>query len=264
MLTHAKPHLALTALALAIPYAAADELHVPTQYDAAAAGDEVVVAPGQYVGDLSIEKDITVRGSGGAPLTQIIGSGTGTVVKVIADDQGGTLTGFTITNGQGQNGGGLFLAGDVAVIDCIVMGNAALNGGGAFIAGSPVLSDVSFQYNSARFGGGAFVAPDANPLIDLCDFQGNSGAEGGGLYISTRGFRTTYATIGGGTFENNAANMGGAIYSRMGGFEVVDASFLNNAATTSAGPCSRRGRSSHRSRRPSSSVARPIEEPPSA
>jgi hypothetical protein len=242
LLPNAKLQLALAPLALLAIQAAAGQLHVPTEYadiqsaiDAAVAGDEVVVAPGQYTGDLTIEKDITVRGSGGAPLTQIIGSGTDTVVKLIADGDGGTLSGFTISNGLGQNGGGLFVSGDVAVIDCVVRGNTALSGGGAFIAGSPVLSDVRFEFNSAMFGGGAFLAPSANALLDLCDFVGNSADEGGGLYVSARGLQSTYATIGGGVFENNAANDGGGICARMSGFEVVDASFLNNAANTRGG-----------------------------
>ena len=242
LLTNAKPRLSLLPVAILSLHAAAGQLLVPSQFssiqaavDAAAPGDEIIVAAGDYQGDLVINKPVTVRGRDGAARTRIIGSGSGPAACVIADGAGGTLTGFTISNGVGQNGGGLFLSGDVAVIDCVVTGNAAMNGGGAFVVGSPLLSDVRFEGNAAQFGGGVFLAPDSNALLDLCDFLGNTADDGGAVYISPRGAQSTYATIGAGAFENNDAENGAGVYARMSGFEIVDASFSNNSCSDRGG-----------------------------
>lgn len=67
--------------------------------DAAAAGATVAVGPGVYVGDLVIDKPLTLAGSG---RPRLVGSGTGSVVRVRADDV--TVTGFDV---DGRGGGDL-------------------------------------------------------------------------------------------------------------------------------------------------------------
>lgn len=223
--------------------AGAAQISVPSDYadlqsaiDAAVPGDEIIVAPGEYPGNVRIGKAVTVRSLNGASSTKVVGSGNGPAVMIeSASGSGGALVGFTVSGGAGQNGGGLFLSGDVAVIDCTVTRNTAQNGGGAFLVGTPTLSAVRFHSNVADQGGGVFLAPDAMPLLDLCDFFENAAESGGGMYVSPRGEQTTFATVGGGTFERNTATDGAGIYAEMGGFEVVDASFLANTASDRGG-----------------------------
>jgi predicted outer membrane repeat protein len=242
--TNSDVHLGCLLLSLCAGSAIGATINVPSDYstlqaaiDAAQTGDEIVVGPGQHQAGIMINKAITIRSESGAESTTLVGSGNGPVVILEESDGngGGTLTGFTISNGTGVNGGGLFLSGDVAVVDCTVTNNRAINGGGAFIVGNPVLSEVRFFRNDAEFGGGVFYAPDAGAILDFCDFFGNSAGLGGGIYISPRGNLTTYATIGAATFENNEADDGGAIYTFMGGFDLVDATFARNYAAGRGG-----------------------------
>jgi hypothetical protein len=243
LLHHAtNSRIALLPLALAALQAGAGQITVPGDFadlhqaiGAAAAGDEILVSAGSYSGGLRINKPITVRAVDGPETTTIVGDGTGPAVILESGDAGGSLIGFTVTGGGGQNGGGLFLNGDVAVIDCTVADNTAVNGGGAFVIGSPLLSDVRFRNNTAHNGGGVFLFSDAAPLLDLCDFYGNSATQGGGMFLSPRGQQSTYATVGAASFENNAANDGAGIYARMSGFEVVESSFTGNLAAARGG-----------------------------
>ena len=233
----------LSAIAVITASAGAAEIAVPGDFadlqaaiDAATPGDEIVVSPGEYQGNIQIDKDVIVRSLNGADSTSVLGNGNGpAVILESSDSQGGALIGFTVSGGAGQNGGGLFLSGDVAVIDCTVTGNTAQNGGGAFIVGSPTLSAVRFHSNIADQGGGVFLSPDSMPLLDLCDFYENTADSGGGLYVSPRGGQTTYATIGAGSFERNTAVDGAGIYAEMGGFEVVDSEFIGNVASDRGG-----------------------------
>lgn len=223
--------------------AAAEVFEVPGDFAtisdalaASASGDEILVGPGEHAAGFSINKAVTVRSTSGADQTSLVGTGSGpAVILENGGSGGGTLVGFTVTNGAGYNGGGLFLSGDVAVIDCTVSGNSATNGGGAFLVGTPVLSDVRFFDNQAENGGAAFLAPDANPVLDVCDFFGNTAVAGGAIFISPRGSSTTYATIGAGSFDDNAADEGGALYAQMGGFDIVDAAFTGNYAAGQGG-----------------------------
>lgn len=235
--------VSFASLALLTAAGQAAQISVPGDYgdlqsavDAAAAGDEIIVAPGTYHGNLRIAKPLTIRSTGGEDQTTLRGDGNGPAVVLECGESGGaTLTGFTISGGNGMNGGGLFLCGDVAVIGCTVTGNTAENGGGAFLVGSPMLSDVRFTGNTATRGGGVFLSPDADALLDLCNFSGNSADAGGAAYVSPRSSRTTYATFGAGDFEYNTAGEGGGIYAEMGGVEIVDASFRENEADRDGG-----------------------------
>jgi len=79
--------------------APADTSPLQLRVDAARPGDRIEVAPGQYRGDLYIDKGIQLVGVG-RPL--LLGSGTGSVVRVRAD--GVLIEGFDI---DGQLGGSL-------------------------------------------------------------------------------------------------------------------------------------------------------------
>lgn len=221
----------------------AGRIDVPADYtslqqaiNAASAGDEIVVAPGTYHGRFHVDKPIVIRSSGGAEATTLHGSGDGPVFFIESPSgSGATLTGFTITGGSGQNGGGLFLSGDVAVLECVVVANSAQNGGGAFIAGNPLLGNVRFYENSASAGGGICLAPGSAPLIDNCSFVRNTADVGGGVFINPGGAVETYAMLGAAFFEGNTAHEGGGLYASMSGFEVNDAQFRGNIAWADGG-----------------------------
>lgn len=233
----------ITALLAGSTASMAGRIEVPAHYPtiqaavhAANNGDEIVVAQGTYYGPIVIRKAITLHASAGPAATSLVGAGSAPVVLIESDGgAGGTISGFTITGGSGHNGGGLFLSGDVAAIDCVVRSNTADSGGGAFLLGTPVLSGVRFLDNSARAGGAIFVAQDAQPLIDGCDFDSNNAALGGAVYISPGVDGETYPVIGGATFRENSANDGGAILAVLSAFEANDSEFRGNHADRHGG-----------------------------
>ena len=67
--------------------------------DAARPGDTLLVPPGEYRGDLVVDRPLTLRGVG---RPRLVGSGTGSVVRIRAADV--TLEGFDL---DGQGGGDL-------------------------------------------------------------------------------------------------------------------------------------------------------------
>ena len=121
------PYLIALVLFLLAPSTPGAVLDVPGTYatiqaaiDAAAAGDEVRVAPGTYVECIDFRgKGIRVFSTGGAAVTVIDGGRLGSVVT-FATQEGldAVLEGFTVTNGAGTN-----------------LGNATYGGGSS--SGSP-------------------------------------------------------------------------------------------------------------------------------
>jgi hypothetical protein len=167
----------------------------------------------------------TIRGVPGAPAVVFQSDGA----------DGPTLAGFTVTGGDGLNGGGLFLSGSVAVLDCTVTGNSAENGGGAFLAGTPMLSSVRFESNNADRGGGVYVSPGGQPFFDDCAFVGNGASLGGGAYVGPHAVTTTEVAFSTSRFDINTADEGGAIFAIMSDLDVDVSSFTNNSATGSGG-----------------------------
>jgi nitrous oxidase accessory protein len=70
-----------------------------SRVDASSPGDVLVVPPGEYVGDLVIDRPLTLRGQG---RPRLVGSGTGSVVRIRGADV--TIEGFDI---DGLGGGDL-------------------------------------------------------------------------------------------------------------------------------------------------------------
>ncbi|MDJ0962218.1 MAG: carboxypeptidase regulatory-like domain-containing protein, partial [Acidimicrobiia bacterium] len=94
--------LAAVSVVTAAPAEGASTLRVPSQYptieaalDAAADGDEIVVAPGEYHEDLYVRKPVTVRSKAGAGATTIV------LDEGLEISHGATFAGFTV---RGYNG----------------------------------------------------------------------------------------------------------------------------------------------------------------
>lgn len=128
---------------------------VPQQYAtiqsaivAAAAGDVVLVAPGNYVETISfLGKAITVKASQGAAVTTIDGNQAGPVISfAFGEGPSSVLDGFTITNGRGPDG---------------------------------VQSTGSAQLSNGKAGG--IDCDQTSPTIKNCVVSGNTGGRGGSL-----------------------------------------------------------------------------------
>jgi len=177
--------------------------------DAASDGDTVLVTDGVYrtggrpVGTsaltnrVAVDKPLSLMSVNGAEVTVIeghqvptdsFGLGDGAIRCVYLSD-GGSLIGFTLTNGatrsHGANpreqcaGGVLCGSTNVLVSQCLVVGNAAYEEGGGVSGG--ILEECKISGNfSWGYGGGV-----ADSRLKHCDLVGNSSYYGGGAVGST-------------------------------------------------------------------------------
>jgi len=197
--------------------AAADVINIPADYptiqagiDAAADGDEIIVAPDTYKETINLAgKALYLHSSAGPATTIIDGAGLDCSVVTCANGEGpGTiLAGFTVTGGNavGQGpragcGGGMFVfLAAPTVINCHFADNsAACDGGGVFMDASdnaslagqivplPLFLNCAFIMNSAGQNGGGFCDECCGTLFRNCTFGGNSAGCGGGLCCSVK------------------------------------------------------------------------------
>ncbi len=135
--------------------------------DAAVPGDEILVAPGTYVENLSLlGKPITLRSVAGPAETIIDGNDVRSVIRCeSAETRATVIDGFTLTNGHGElngflrrRGGGLFIGvSSPTVMNCIMAGNHA----------GP-------DQNAGGQGGGLYIDEFSSPLIVSCVITGNT------------------------------------------------------------------------------------------
>jgi hypothetical protein len=200
--------------------------------DAAVAGDEVVVTNGIYatggravdstmITRVAVDKPLALRSVNGPQVTVITGGGAGRCVYLT---NWASLSGFTLTNGYGYAGGGVWCESLNAVVsNCVITGNQVLGysvfgfdlwgvGGGAY---GGTLNNCTVTGNSASFkaqtawrpyhsylargGGAAYCAlnrctlsdnrADVTLLETFCfpndDFTSEALAQGGGAFNCT-------------------------------------------------------------------------------
>ena len=258
----AKRHVAplvVVALLFFSTFAQAETLHVPKQYariqaciDAAAKGDECVVAPGTYNEAIDfLGKAITLRSSDGADVTIIDGTGlNSSVVKCVSGEGPKTvLDGFTITGGNATGsypddvGGGMLNIGSrPTVTNCTFDGNqSTADGGGMYnFDSSPTVANCTFSGNDAAsgFGGGMYNSL-SNPTLTNCTLHWNTAFAGGGMYNNQGSPRVTNCTFS----ENEAASEGGAVYNSDSSPTIGNCAFIDNVAVF-GGAMANRGDSS--------------------
>ncbi len=194
----------------------ADYPTVQEAIDAAWDCDTVLVARGHYYERIDfIGKAILVASNfifdndtTSIDSTIIDGGGSGSVVVFSAsEDLGSTIQGFTITNGNAYNGGGIHCDGSSpTIINNIVVGNSALeSGGGIWCSSSPAISCNTIIDNSAYRGGG--IACDLfSATISGNTITDNSGMYGGGIHCYE-----SSPTITNNGMTGNLADSGGAV-----------------------------------------------------
>lgn len=155
--------------------------------DSAWAGDYVVVSPGTYFENVDLRhKEVVLTSVTGSPLWTVInGGGEGSVITAGSDGCGNSvIRGFTITGGNADCGGGIFIDG-----------------------ASPKISRNIFLANNARVEGGAIYCKGGDLEIRNNNFIRNTSLSGGAVYSESCtgvicnniiAFNTASDTLGGG------------------------------------------------------------------
>ena len=187
--------LNLVILLVTVASAPAATRLVPDEYatiqaaiDAAADGDVVIIAPDTYTGDGNrdidfLGKAVTVRSidpNDPNIIAATIINCNGTEAEPhrgfyfhSGEDCNSVVSGFTITNGYANRGGGIYcVSSNPTLIKCIFSGNSSrYDGGGVYnYASSPTISNCTFSKNSAgEEGGGINNCSHHNGAGDLPD-----------------------------------------------------------------------------------------------
>ena len=249
--------VATTSLVFVTP-AIADIIHVPNDFptiqgaiDASVDGDEVVVAPGEYVESIDfLGKTIILRSVHGREVTIIDGNEAGTVVTCDSGEgPGTTLQGFTVANGDNgsDTAGGMRIGGasTLTVTDCTFAGNYARKGGGMVNDGNVALTNCIFEGNLTVSGyqvgqeslGGGLLNGGYATIID-CSFHFNSALSKGGYSFSWGGgiLNTGYALILNSSFDGNYADYGGGLWRwNNSNLSLIGCTFTINGARGSGG-----------------------------
>ncbi len=188
------------------------------------------VTPGYSLANrVCITKPVTVRSVNGAEVTSIKGAGPigNSAIRGVFISNGGSLIGFTVTNGYTKSsgsltversGGGVAVAGDGVVSNCILRGNSAhYYGGGARLNNGGALNNCILIDNLAvNAGAGACLSEGGE--LNNCMITGNSaGSSSGGVFCWNGG------TVNNCTLSGNSAN------SIAGGVRLYYGGVLNNS-----------------------------------
>jgi hypothetical protein len=183
-------------------------------------GQIVRVHPGTYFETIVVDKAIWLVSSGGASVTTIDGSASGTVVTITA---GATVEGFSITDGGGfsTNCGGVRITSTdpVALVDNVIHANHAMGDAGVPAGGVSIFHDAQvlilgndIHTNTSYSVGGIFAHAFAEIDVINTTIRAN-----GGVYTSM-GETSTTGTGGvlcgaSGRFVNTriTGNLGSAI-----------------------------------------------------
>ena len=240
--------------------------------DAAVNGDTVLVADGTYTGDGNKNLDFK-----GKAITVISKNGpNNTIINCENDGRGfwfntgesenSVLSGFTITNGQADFGGGIAcFSASPTITDCIITENATESftpfdglGGGIYCeASAPIIRDSIISKNSAiYYGGGIASQNNSSPsLTDCAIFENRSSSGGFGVYSKSGSlnlnrctiqdnYRTSTSGSGGGIYSidsntvitscvisGHMAGNGGGIYCSGGSLQLTDSTISENEGT---------------------------------
>ncbi|MBT3232489.1 MAG: T9SS type A sorting domain-containing protein [Calditrichaeota bacterium] len=135
--------------------------------DAAYGGDTILVHPGEYVENLRFNGKnlvvaslfLTTNNPAYIDATIIDGGRNGSVVRFSnGENYRAQLTGFTIRNGQHDDGGGIYCRDANPTVDnCLITGNGAnINGAAVFCeSGGITLTNCTITGNTSNEGGGA-------------------------------------------------------------------------------------------------------------
>ncbi len=209
--------------------------------DRAASGDTVSVPAGTYVESLTISKHVELIAPDGPLVTILMPGAPKQRVVHIMPATFPTVTGFTITQGAAERGGGVLVEGQLQLFGCVVSANVAADrGGGVYVdgpAGGGLLASGSrFTNNRAVHGGGLGAEMAEGAVVEVvdCTFDGNAVTGNGGAIELVQGDKNAFNVL---TLRdtrligNTAGGDGGGLHAAVGAgapFTFADVSLVNS------------------------------------
>jgi hypothetical protein len=219
-----------------------DHALIQDAIDAATGGEMICVTAGTYVETIDFSgKAVHVFGVDGPELTILDGDGSGSVVSFVTGEGADSiLDGFTLTNGNASNGGGLRIEGASPFLTrlAITANTVSASGRGAGIYiddGGPQLSRISVTDNGSAttYGGGISVGGTSTVDLQSVTIADNEGGRCGGLYVTDDAavfLRNVW--IAGNTANESG---GGAFLTGYSHAEMTNVIFAGNTAGSSSG-----------------------------
>ncbi|MDG2423110.1 MAG: hypothetical protein P8M22_03940 [Phycisphaerales bacterium] len=237
----------LMLIGVVISSAQADIINVPGDQptiqgaiNIAAAGDIILVAPGNYPEQIDfIGKAVHIQSASGSDHTTIQAVAPGSIVTAAnGETPASQLEGFTLEGGDGLKGGGIHINGGSPTIrNCVIRDCLATLGGGAYVeSGDPSFHWCRFEGNIASSGAGLYV--NGNASIDDCDFDSNfASATGGAIQVDFGFIDGNKIRIENNEAGNNIQDQGSgaAIYGLESTMELDDITCKDNLAWTAGG-----------------------------
>src|SRR6185437_14933842 len=108
-----------------------------------------------------------------------------------------SISGLTIRNGKGGEGGGIENADTVTltIINSTLSGNTAGLGGGGFISGTVTIINSTFSSNMASEGGGIYNSGSGTLTITNSTFSGNAAPVAGGASFNVGALQIANTTL---------------------------------------------------------------------
>ena len=199
--------------------------------------DTVLVQPGTYIENINyVARLITVgslflttQDTAYISSTFIDGNFNDSVIQfTFNEDSTAVLCGFTITNGNAVNGGGIYCDGSSPSLENItISGNNAVLGGGIYcdMDSNPSIQNVTILSNIADTGGGIYCN-NSNPNLEYVNITGNyaSGLDGGGIYCYYSNPSLENVTI-----SDNVSEYGGGLYCYQSSPNLVNVTITGHA-----------------------------------
>ncbi len=210
----------------------------------AANGDTVLVQPGTYPGNVNFGGKLitvaslflTTQDTSYISSTIIDGSSSSVVIFDSGEDSNAILCGFTITNGAGYSGGGIYCeSSSPSLQNLTIAGNSTSVGGGGIYCyeSSPSLENVTISGNSTdSYGGGIHCSHNSSPILENVTITGNhSFDEGGGIHFRNSNPILKNVEI----TDNTVSHYGGGIYLYGSNPSLQNVSITGNSASIYGG-----------------------------
>ena len=201
-------------------------------------GDSVIVAQGIYFENINLlgkniflsSKYYSTNDWNTVENTIIDGSNFNSVVSYINNEnEASIINGFTIQNGDSNEGGGIYCWYTSPTIrNCIIRNcNSSRGGGLRMFFSSPIVDNVIFYNNTSsdHFGGAIYAGGSESVLSNLTIYS-NYANKGGAIYINQSTIDIKYSIF----YENNA-HEGGACFIETSEPTFDHCTFYDNGAT---------------------------------